>query len=119
MLVVLFQWLAAHFFADFLLQNRKLIQNKRTYKERSWFLYVRSLIHAIFIYLLSPDKSIWLIPVIVFVSHYLLDLWKLYQKDKAVFFILDQVLHVLTLVAVWMIFYASADWVRGVFREWM
>ena len=119
MLVILFQWFAAHFFADFVLQSKKLVQNKKMYKQRSWFLYVHSLIHAGLIYLLSPDKSIWLVPVIVLVSHYSLDLWKVYQKESAAAFILDQVLHVVTLIALWLIFYQSVDWTKAIFLKWM
>ena len=119
MLVILFQWFAAHFFADFVLQSKKLVQQKKTYKQGSWFLYVHSLIHAALIYLLSPDKSIWLVPVIVFISHYCLDLWKVYQKENAATFILDQVLHLITLIIVWLIFYQSAGWAKALFQQWL
>ena len=119
MLVLLFQWFAAHFFADFLLQSKKLIENKKVYKQGSWFLYVHAFIHAALIYLLSPDKSIWLIPVIVFVSHYSLDLWKLYRKDTINAFILDQVLHISTLVVLWLVFYQAPDWGKTHLRQLM
>lgn len=118
MLVTLFQWFAAHFFADFVLQSKKLVENKKVYKERSWFLYVHSAIHAGLIYLLSPDKSIWLVPVIVLISHYCLDLWKVYQKENAATFIIDQVMHLVTLIVVWLLFYESAEWTRALWTKW-
>jgi len=37
MLVLLFQWFAAHFFADFLLQSKKLIQNKKTNSSETFY----------------------------------------------------------------------------------
>jgi hypothetical protein len=119
MLVILFKWLAAHFFADFVLQSKKLIQNKKSRKYGSWFLYVHCLLHAGFVYLLSPDKSIWLIPVIVFVTHYCIDLWKLYQKENAATFIIDQVLHVIILVSLWLIWYQPADWSEMLLQKWL
>jgi len=119
MLVLLFQWFAAHFFADFLLQSKKLVQNKKVYKQGSWFLYVHALIHAALIYLLSPDKSIWLIPVIVFVSHYCLDLWKLYRKDTIAAFILDQAMHIITLIILWLVFYQAPGWAATHFQQLM
>ncbi|HEX5150199.1 MAG TPA: DUF3307 domain-containing protein [Parafilimonas sp.] len=102
---ILLQWLAVHLLADFALQTKKLVQQKRECKAGSWFLYVHCLLHAGLVYLLSPDKSFWLIPVIIFITHYFIDLWKLYQKDTATFFIIDQLLHITVLVIVWIIFY--------------
>jgi len=102
---ILLQWFAVHLFADFALQTKKLVQQKRKRKAGSWFLYVHCLLHAGFVYLLSPDKSLWMIPVIIFITHYSIDLWKLYQKDNAVSFITDQLLHIAVLIIVWIIFY--------------
>jgi len=102
---ILLQWFAVHLFADFALQTKKLVQQKRQHKAGSWFLYLHCLFHAGLVYLLSPDKSFWLIPVIIFITHYGIDLWKLYQKDTAVFFIIDQLLHIIVLIIVWIIFY--------------
>src|SRR6185436_5325390 len=104
-MLTLLQWITAHLFADFVLQTKKLVQQKKDHKAASWFLYVHCLLHAGLIYLLSPDKSLWIIPVIIFVTHYGIDLWKLYQKDNTFSFIVDQVLHILVLVIVWVIFY--------------
>ncbi|MEP6464778.1 MAG: DUF3307 domain-containing protein [Parafilimonas sp.] len=109
-MLILFQWIAVHFFADFVLQSKKLVQQKRERKAASWFLYVHCFIHAVLIYLISPDKSLWLIPLIVFITHYCIDLWKLHQKENAFTFSIDQLLHLLVLVIVWMIFYQHANW---------
>lgn len=107
---ILLQWIAAHLFADFVLQTKKLVQQKKDRKAASWFLYVHCLLHTGFVYLLSPDKSIWIIPVIVFITHYCIDLWKIYQKENAVTFAADQFLHILVLIIAWLIFYQPANW---------
>lgn len=112
MLVLLFQWLAVHFFADFVLQTKKLIQNKRHHKAASWFLYVHCLIHAGLIYLFLPNKSLWQIPVIIFVTHYIIDLWKLYQKENALTFFADQLLHIIVIIVVWLIWYQPVNWIN-------
>jgi hypothetical protein len=109
-MLTLLQWITAHLFADFVLQTRKLVQQKKERKAGSWFLYVHCLIQAGLVYLFSPDKSIWIIPVIIFVTHYLIDLWKLYQKDSAITFIADQLLHIIVLIFVWVIWYGSVGW---------
>jgi len=111
MLVLLFQWLAVHFFTDFVLQTKKLIQNKKDHKAASWFLYVHCLLHAGLVYLLLPDKALWQIPAIIFVTHYCIDLWKLYRKENALYFIIDQLLHIIVLVITWLTFYRPTDWI--------
>jgi hypothetical protein len=110
MLVLLFQWLAAHFFADFVLQTKKLVQHKKNHKAASWFLYVHCLLHAGLVYLLTPDKTLWQIPVVIFITHYCIDLWKLYQKEGVFSFITDQFLHVIVIITVWMIWYQPMNW---------
>ena len=111
-MLTLLQWIAAHLFADFVLQSKKLVQQKKQRKAASWFLYVHCLIQATLVYLLSPDKSLWIIPVIIFVTHYFIDLWKLYQKETAFAFIADQFLHILVLIIVWMSFFQSVNWIN-------
>ncbi|MEO8710912.1 MAG: DUF3307 domain-containing protein [Parafilimonas sp.] len=107
---ILLQWIAVHLFADFVLQTKKFIEQKKTRKAGSWFLYVHCAIHAGLVYLFSPDKSLWIIPVIVFITHYFIDLWKLYQKENAFTFAADQFLHLLVLAIIWLIFYQPFHW---------
>jgi hypothetical protein len=112
-MLILLQWIAAHLIGDFALQTKKLVQQKKNRKAASWFIYIHCLIHAALVYLVSPDKSIWIIPVVVFVTHYLIDLWKLYQKENAVSFIIDQILHLIVLIILWLIFYQPSNWITS------
>lgn len=112
MLVLLFQWLAVHFFADFALQTKKLVQNKRDHKAASWFLYVHCFFHTALIYLFLPDKSIWQIPLIIFTTHYCIDLLKLHQKENVFTFLADQLLHIFVIMIVWMIWYQPVNWMN-------
>lgn len=107
---VIYQWIFAHLFGDFVLQSKKMVQHKKSLKQRSWILYVHSLIHAGLIYLFSPDKSLWLIPVVVAISHFIVDLWKLHNKDTVFTFVTDQLLHVCVLVILWMVYYQNSEW---------
>lgn len=110
MLVLLFKWLAAHFFTDFVLQSKKLVQQKKDKKAASWFLYVHCFLQALFIYLLSPDKSLWQIPLIIFVTHFFIDLWKLYQKENIYTFLIDQVMHIVVIIVIWFAWFQSFNW---------
>ena len=109
-MLILLRWLAAHLIGDFVLQRTKLVQQKKDRKAASWFLYLHCLIHAALVYLVSPDKSLWMVPLIVFVSHYCIDLWKVYQKESAFIFIIDQVFHITVLDMLWLIYYQPANW---------
>jgi hypothetical protein len=109
-MIVLFQWIFAHLLADFGLQTKKMVQHKIKLKARSWVLYVHCLLHGALIYLFSPDKTIWLIPAIVSVTHFFIDLWKLSKKDSAFAFIADQVMHILVLTILWLIYYQPGGW---------
>ena len=113
MLVLLFQWFAVHFFVDFVLQTKKLVQNKKDKKAGSWFLYVHCFLHALLIYALQPDKSVWIIPVIIFITHYCIDLWKLYQKENALTFFADQLLHVLVIIVIWIAWFQPVNWLSS------
>jgi hypothetical protein len=111
-MLVLFQWIFAHLLADFGLQTKKMVQHKIKLKARSWVLYVHCLVHGALIYLFSPDKTIWLIPVTVSVTHFFIDLWKLHRRDSALAFIADQSMHILVLTILWLIYYQPGGWWR-------
>jgi len=115
-MLVLFQWIFAHLFVDFGLQTKKMVQHKIKLKARSWILYVHCLLHGVLIYLFSPDKTIWLIPVTVSVTHFFIDLWKLYRRDSAFTFIADQVMHIVVLTILWLIFYQPGGWLQAQLR---
>jgi hypothetical protein len=109
-MLVLYQWIFAHLLADFGLQTRKMIQHKKRLKTGSWVLYIHCLLHSAIIFLFTPNKSLWLIPVTVFITHFFIDLWKLYRKDNALAFVADQIMHILVLVILWFIYYQPAGW---------
>jgi len=107
-MVIIFQWLFAHLLADFVLQTNKMVQHKKSKKAASWVLYIHCLLHALLVYVFSPDKRIYLVPLIVFITHFLIDLWKL-GKSTALAFAIDQLLHITVLITLWLVFYMPAD----------
>lgn len=110
-MVTLFQWIFAHLVGDFLLQSRAMVRHKQRLKARSWMLYLHCAIHGLLVYLLSPGWNLWIVPLLVMLSHFVIDLWKLNQSDKVVYFIIDQVAHLLILFVLWSVFIAPAGWV--------
>ncbi len=109
-MLIFFQWIVVHLLADFALQTRKMVQHKKRFKQGSWVLFIHCLIHAALVYLLSPDKTIWAIPLIVFITHWLIDVWKLYRPDNMTSFITDQLAHIAVLFITWCIFYLPPGW---------
>src|SRR5205814_1501893 len=78
--------------------------------DRSWMLYVHCLIHGGLVYLFAPSWNLWIIPLLVFITHYIIGLWKLNQPEGIVYFIIDQFLHILILFGLWCMFVAPAGW---------
>lgn len=89
----------AHLIGDFILQPTKWIVHKQTYKIASKYLYLHVLIHFFLYQLLLWNLSLWSIALVIAVSHYCIDLLKLYTdkffKTKGIPFFIDQGLHLL------------------------
>lgn len=108
--VILLQLVLAHVVTDFIFQTAKLVEHKRTHKVRSWFLYAHSALAGILTYLFLQQWSEFLIPVLIALTHLIIDLWKLYQKeDNLSKFLIDQLLHLLVLIAAWIYLIGATD----------
>lgn len=66
-------------------------------------LLIHSIIHALITYLLIGSWSNWLLPLIIFISHFSIDFLKIkmMKDDDTKSFVLDQGLHLSALVIVW------------------
>lgn len=96
--------LLAHFLGDFVFQPLRWVLHKEAHKIGSRFLYIHLSVHAVLAALVLWDPSAWPLLVIIVISHYLIDLAKLYFQSyfrhKAVPFLLDQLAHILVLYVV-------------------
>lgn len=95
------QLFLGHLIGDFLLQPAKWVIHKEANKISSKYLYVHILIHFGLIMLLTWDANFWKFALFIVISHYLIDLGKLYVnplfKNKSIPFFIDQVLHIVIL----------------------
>lgn len=91
----------AHLIGDFLLQPNKWVLHKEEKKAASKYLYFHVLIHVAITLLLLWDFSYWKMALIILVTHYFIDLLKLYVnpffENKSIPFFIDQVLHIIVL----------------------
>lgn len=91
----------AHIIGDFLLQPKRWVIQKEAKKSASGFLYLHILIHFLVIILLLWDIEYWKIALVIAISHYVIDLLKIYMtplfKNKSIPFFIDQFLHIVVL----------------------
>ncbi|MCB0459511.1 MAG: DUF3307 domain-containing protein [Flavobacteriaceae bacterium] len=102
-ILILLQLLLAHVLTDFVFQTEKMVKHKRKHKAKSWYLYVHSVLAGMLTYLFLQQWGGLLVPMIIMVSHFFIDLWKLNQKkDNLKYFVIDQVFHLVVIVFVWL-----------------
>ncbi|HMB63977.1 MAG TPA: DUF3307 domain-containing protein [Eudoraea sp.] len=93
--------LLAHLIADFMLQPLRWVLHKEQHKAASGFLYFHVLLHFGLTMLLLWDLSYWKLALVIAISHYLIDLGKLYTtrlfRNRAIPFFIDQALHIAVL----------------------
>lgn len=108
-IIILLKLLLAHIITDFILQPSTWVKNRQEKKYKSIYLYIHGMIAGVLSYLVVAKWSwIAIIPIITIV-HTVIDLWKVYQKDKKeLFFVLDQALHLISILIVWLLF--SNQW---------
>lgn len=101
-MILLLQFLVAHFLGDFVFQPAKWVRSKEEKKIKSKFLYAHILVHFLALVLVfQGDFQHWKSMLIVLVSHYLIDLSKLYLKgrmEEKLLFFLDQIAHLMVIV---------------------
>lgn len=92
--------IAAHSLGDFGFQPDWLVRRKKHWL----FLFFHGLIHALLAWLLLQAWTCWQVPVLVLITHGLIDGIKLRLPDTTKWFVLDQATHVLILllIATWL-----------------
>lgn len=93
----------AHLIGDFLLQPKRWVIHKEANKIASKYLYLHIIVHFVVIMVLIWDLKYLKLALIIAISHYIIDLAKLYAdplfKNKNIPFFIDQFLHIGVLYA--------------------
>ncbi|MGF1559408.1 MAG: DUF3307 domain-containing protein [Flavobacteriaceae bacterium] len=101
MTLVFTKLILAHLIGDFLLQPKLWVLDKEKKKAASKYLYAHVVLHFAITMLVLWDFSYWKIAVFILISHYFIDLLKLYAtpffKDATIPFFVDQILHIIIL----------------------
>lgn len=108
-----------HLIGDFALQPNNWVKNKQEKKIKSLYLYVHILIHfALLVMVLQADY--WLAIIFITLSHYVIDVFKLYLTNKAnerYMFVIDQVIHILILIGAAHYYYPQKFYSRTWFSD--
>lgn len=96
---ILIRLFFAHIVADFLLQPKSMVDRKKEKKKQIHLLH--SLLQGIVTYIAVWNWSVWYIVPIVFMSHFIIDYWKITRKERLCPFIIDQCLHLFILFFLW------------------
>jgi hypothetical protein len=86
----------AHLITDFILQPRSWVDDRNVRHFGSPKLYLHGLVTGAFAWMITGFHY-WLIAIIILVTHILIDGWKSYRKQTAIYFIIDQLLHLIVL----------------------
>lgn len=105
--IILVKLLCAHLFSDFIFQTDGINNGKRNQGAKGLcFQLLHSGIHAAVAYLLVADWSCWIIPLVIFASHFAIDLLKCrISKDTLRSFIIDQICHIAVIVILWYVLF--------------
>lgn len=106
-MIVFVKLLLAHLIGDFLLQPTSWVKDKETKKYRSVYLYLHTLLHFILAWILIGEIAFGWFAFGLAISHGFIDFLKLNfqnKKTQRVWFSVDQILHLVVIIAVTLIY---------------
>jgi len=121
MSLILIKMLLAHVLGDFVFQPNKWVGDKIKRRHKSKYLYFHILIHlAALLVVFRFDFEYWLVFLVVPISHFAIDLIKLNLHKKVNvrwLFVLDQLAHLMVIVALAFYFYPAISISAELFSE--
>lgn len=106
-IIWLLKLILAHLLTDFVLQPAAWVTAKREKHLAApafwWHLGLTTLMAALF-----TNLDSWWVPLVIFVTHGLIDWWKSYRPENAKYYLIDQLLHLLVIGIVWALKFPAA-----------
>lgn len=106
-MIILIKLLLAHLLGDFILQPTKWTQAKKTLKIKAYQLYLHIGVHLALVMLFIWDWDFWPWALVIASSHLIIDSLKIYLQrpsNSRMLFFLDQLLHLLIIVVIWVVY---------------
>jgi hypothetical protein len=99
---LLLRLVIAHLLTDFVLQPKSWVKDREEKQGRSTKLYLHVSVTTLVAYLLSGQYTNWVIPVVIFSTHLLIDYVKSKKNTESFsYFIADQFAHLFVIVVLW------------------
>jgi hypothetical protein len=115
-----FIWLTklilSHLITDFILQPKSWVDERTAKHFASPKLYLHGFITATLVFSITGFRY-WLVAIIILVTHILIDGWKSYQKQTAIYFLIDQLLHLLVILGCWYFIFFTWDDVTTAWQQ--
>jgi hypothetical protein len=106
----------SHLTTDFILQPTLWVEKKREFGLKSKYFWFHISLSALVPYVIIHNWNFWMIPAGIFISHAVIDYWKITRENKIAksnaknkkikttthLFIIDQVLHVIVLIGLFL-----------------
>src|SRR3989304_7961493 len=102
-LALLFRLIVAHLTVDFIFQTDSWLKQKSQKKWTSGRLYIHGALNGIFLYTFAGFWTAGWLPIVIFISHVLLDGLKTTVEATARVFILDQLGHFIIILLCWLL----------------
>lgn len=100
---LLFRLCTAHLLSDFVFQPQSWVIGRNEKKAKSIKLVWHVLLTAIIAYAFSGLYYNWWLPLIILITHYIIDLVKSYLPDNFGWFLADQAAHLCVILVLWLI----------------
>lgn len=107
-MIVLIKLILVHLVGDFILQPKSWVDEKERRGITSLKLYLHGLIHGVLTWLVLWNFRYWAVALSITIVHIGIDITKLsFQKknNKTGWFLMDQLLHVLSIIVLWYVFF--------------
>jgi hypothetical protein len=102
-MIIFVKLLLAHLVGDFLLQPTLWVLDKENKKQKSVYLYIHTILHGVLAWILVGEIRFGWFALLLALLHGFIDFLKLYfqkTETKRNWFVVDQILHLLSIVVV-------------------
>lgn len=106
----------AHLLTDFFLQRKTWIDERGQKHFASAYLYLHTGLTALIAWMFIGWEY-WLVALVIFVTHTLIDGWKSYRSNQAKYFLIDQLLHLLVILLCWWATFFSYSELKDTWQE--
>lgn len=119
-MIILLKLFLAHLVGDFLLQSKSWVADKEKKKIKSIKLYLHILLHGVLLLLFLWNWNLWVLVILLTIFHGFIDILKLYyqnENNKVQWFFKDQLLHLLSIIALYYIWLQPALHLDKIFQN--